>query len=235
MRIGLFGFPKVGKTTLFNTLTGSSIPMESYATGKPETHVGVALVPDQRLETLSRMFEPKKTTHARVEYLDIVGVEKGDAAAGETFLTELKNVDALLHVVRAFDDPNLPHGQGPIDARRDVETMETELILADHTIAARRIEKLEANIKKAGRDEDKKELEAVKRCLAALEKEIPLREVEFSEEDEKRLRGFTFLSAKPLLVVLNLSESDAGGIGKAIAASGLAEFAARRSVGIVPV
>src|SRR5437867_64608 len=125
MRIGLFGFPKVGKTTLFNTLTGSSIPMESYATGKPETHVGVALVPDQRLETLSRMFEPKKTTHARVEYLDIVGVEKGDAAGGETFLTELKNVDALLHVVRAFDDPNLPHGEGDIDPESDAARLPT--------------------------------------------------------------------------------------------------------------
>src|SRR5881628_3694639 len=191
MRIGLFGFPKVGKTTLFNILTGSSVPTEAYASGKPETHVGTTQVPDTRLDRLSEMFEPKKTTHARIEYLDIVGVEKGDAAGGETFLTELKNVDALLHVVRAFDDPNLPHAEGPIDPKRDVETMETELILADHTIASRRIERLEANIKKAGRDEDKKELEAVKKSLAALEREIPLREVEFSEEDEKRLRGFT--------------------------------------------
>src|SRR5437870_4737073 len=196
MRVGLFGFPKVGKTTLYNTLTGSSVPTDAYASGKPETHVGIATVPDIRLDTLSTIFKPKKTTHAKIEYLDIVGVEKGEAAKGETFLTELKNVDALMHVVRAFADPSLPHTEGPVDPRRDVETMETELILADHTIASRRIEKLEANIKKAGRDEDKKELEAVKKCLAALEREVPLREVGFSEEDEKRIRGFTFLSAR---------------------------------------
>ncbi len=235
MRIGLFGFPKVGKTTLFNTLTGSSVPTEAYAAGKPETHVGVAQVPDARLTRLSGMFKPKKTTHAKVEYLDIVGVEKGDAAGGETFLTDLKNVDALLHVVRAFEDPNLPHSQGPIDAKRDVETMETELILADHTIVSRRIERLEASIKKTGRDEEKKELEALKHCLAALEKETPLREVTLSEEDARRLRGFTFLSAKPLLVVLNLSESDAGKIPTAVKDAGLEPFAARPSVAVVPV
>jgi GTP-binding protein YchF len=235
MRIGLFGFPKVGKTTLFNTLTGSSVPTDAYAAGKPETHVGVATVPDGRLERLSAIFKPKKTTHAKVEYLDIVGVEKGEAASAETFLTELKNVDALLHVVRAFDDANLPHSEGTINPKRDVETMETELILADHTIAVRRVEKLEANIKKTGRDEDKKELEALRKCIAALERETPLREVVLSEEDDKRLRGFTFLSAKPLLVVLNLAESDAAKIPTAVADAGLAAFAGRRMVGVVPV
>src|SRR5881409_3252605 len=114
MRVGIFGFPKVGKTTLYNTLTGSSVPTDAYAAGKPETNIGVASVPDARLDRLSAMFRPKKTTHAKVEYLDIVGVEKGEASKGETFLTELKNVDALLHVVRAFDEANLPHSQGTI-------------------------------------------------------------------------------------------------------------------------
>ena len=131
--------------------------------------------------------------------------------------------------------PGLPHAEGPVGPRRDVETMETELILADHTIATRRAEKLEANIKKSGRDEDKKELEAVRKCIAALEKETPLRELDLSEEDERRLRGFTFLSAKPLLVVLNVSEADAGRIGGAVEAAGLTAFAAKRSVGVVPV
>src|SRR5437867_11028884 len=142
MRVGIFGFPKVGKTTLYNTLTGSSVPTDAYASGKPETHVGVAIVPDGRLDRLSSMFEPKKTTHARIEYLDVVGVEKGDAAKGETFLTELKNVEALMHVVRGFEDSDMAHSEGPIDPRRDVETMETERILADHTIAGRRLDKL---------------------------------------------------------------------------------------------
>src|SRR5262249_19049491 len=138
MRVGLFGFPKVGKTTLFNILTGSSLATDAYAAGKPETHVGVATVPDPRLDRLSGLFEPKKTTHARVAYLDSVGAEKGEAAGGETSLTELKNVDALRPVARAFPDSGLPHSGGSIDPRRDVETMETELILADHTLATRR-------------------------------------------------------------------------------------------------
>ena len=234
MLIGLFGFPKVGKTTLFNTLTGSDVPTDAYASGKPATHVGITQVPDGRLDRLSAMFNPKKTTRARVEYLDIVGVEKGDAAGGEAFLTELKNTDALAHVVRAFEDPGLPHTQGPIDARRDVETMETELILADHSIATRRIERLEANLKKAARDEDRRELEALRHCVSALEKEVPLREVRLGEEDQKRLRGFTFLSAKPLLVIVNLAESDAGRIEEAVRAAGLEPFAARPNVAVVP-
>jgi GTP-binding protein YchF len=234
MLIGIFGFPKVGKTTLFNTLTGSSVATEAFATGKPETHVGVARVPDARLDRLSAIFKPKKTTHARVEYLDIVGVEKGDAAGGESFLPDLKNADALMHVVRVFGDPNLPHSQGPIDARRDVETMETELILADHTITVRRIERLEANLKKTHRDEDRKELEALRHCLAALEKERPLRELSLPEEDQKRLRGFTFLSAKPLLVVLNLDEKDVGRIPTATDEFGLAEFVRKPAVAVVP-
>lgn len=235
MRIGLFGFPKVGKTTLFNTLTGSAVATEAYASGKPETHIGMAKVPDARLDRLATMFSPKKTTHAKVEYLDIVGVEKGDAAGDETFLNDLKNVDALMHVVRAFDEPDLPHSQGSIDPRRDVETMETELILADHTIATRRIERLEATLKKTNRDEDRKELEALRRCLAALEAETPLREVPLGEEDERRLRGFMFLSAKPLLIVPNLAESQAGNIAEAITATGLGSFAEKRSVAVAPV
>src|SRR4029450_11430511 len=106
------GFPKVGKTTLFNILTGSSVPTEAYASGKPETHVGIAQVPDGRLDKLSAVFKPKKTTHAKVEYLDIVGVEKGDAAGGETFLAGVKNGEARLQGVRAFADPNLPPSGG---------------------------------------------------------------------------------------------------------------------------
>ncbi|MFH1261822.1 MAG: redox-regulated ATPase YchF [Pseudomonadota bacterium] len=235
MRIGLFGFPKVGKTTLFNTLTGSSIPTDAYATGKPETHIGIATVRDPRVDALSVMFKPKKTTYAMVEYLDIVGVEKGEGAANETFLNDLKNVDALLHVVRAFEDPALPHTQGKIDPKRDIETMETELILADLAVVSRRVEKLEENVKKGGRDEDKKELEALKKCLASLEKEIPLREVKLPDDDARRLKGYTFFSAKPLLVVLNLSESDAGKIGTAVKDFGLEAFGQRPSVSVVPV
>jgi hypothetical protein len=235
MLVGLFGFPKVGKTTLFNTLTGSSVPTDAYASGKAETHVGVAKVPDPRLDRLSAMFKPKKTTFAKVDYLDVVGVEKGSAKGDETFLTDLRNVDALLHVVRAFEDPALPHSQGSVDPKRDVETMETELLLADLAVAARRIERLQANAKKGAADKDAKEIELLRKCVAALEKETPLRELALSDEEAKRLRGFTFFSAKPILVALNLADSDAGRIRTAVADAGLEPFAKRPWTGVVPV
>lgn len=231
MKIGLFGFPQTGKTTLFNTLTGASVATGAGG-GRPETHLGVAKVPDERLDRLAAIFKPKKTTHATVDYLDPVGVEKGESRKSDAFLADLKNVEALAHVVRVFEDEALPHTQGSMDPRRDVETMETELILADHTLAQRRAERLELAIRKTGKPEEKKELELITRCVEALEKEKPLREIEFTEEEDRRLRGYTFLSAKPLLVVLNVDEGAAGDLDGAIASAGLTEFATRRRVAV---
>src|SRR5262249_14938152 len=154
------------------------------------------------LDRLSEMHRPRKTTPATVEYMDLAGVGKGEAAEALP-LEQLRTVDALAHVVRAFRDDAVPHAEGPIDAARDAATMEMELILADHPIAERRIEKLDLAVRKAGRDEDRKELETLRTCLAALERETPLRSLELAEEESRRLRGFTFLSLKPLLIVVN--------------------------------
>ncbi|PYT08986.1 MAG: redox-regulated ATPase YchF [Acidobacteria bacterium] len=230
MKIGLFGFPQTGKTTLFNTLTGASAAVG--ATGRPETHVGVARVPDERLDRLSAMFRPKKTTHATIEYIDPIGVEKGEARKSDSFLQELKQAEALAHVVRGFENDSVPHSQGTIDPRRDVETMETELILADHTLAVRRAERLEQSIRKSGREEDRRELELIRRCIDALERETPLREIPFTDEDSRRLRGFAFLSAKPLLIVLNAGEKDAGRLESALAERGLTRFAGKKEMAV---
>jgi ribosome-binding ATPase len=166
------------------------------------------------------MYTPKKTTPATVEYVDLGGVEKGEAADALP-LEQLRLVDALAHVVRGFRDETVSHTEGKVDPARDVATMETELVLADHTIAQRRLEKLELAVKKIGKDEDKKELEVLRRCIAALEKETPLRELELGEEEERRLRGYTFLSLKPLLVVVNADEADAAKIAGGPEAFGL--------------
>jgi len=231
MKIGLFGFPLTGKTTLFNTLTGAAATVGTG--GRPETHLGVARVPDDRLDRLAVLFKPKKLTHATVDYVDAAGVQQGEGKKSESFLQDLKSADALMHVVRAFEDEAIPHTQGTINPSRDVATMETELILADHTVATRRTERLELAIRKTGRDEEKRELELIRRCVEALEREQPLREVSFSEDDSRRLKGFTFLSAKPLLVVLNVAESEAGALPQAIAGSGLAEFSRKPAVAAV--
>jgi GTP-binding protein YchF len=229
MRIGLFGFPQTGKSSLFGLLTGAPAAAPS---GRDAVQLGIAKVPDPRLDALSAMHKPKKTTPATVEYMDLAAIEKGEAAEGLP-LEQLRTVDALAHVVRAFRDESIPHVEGTIDAGRDAATMETELILADHTIAERRLGKLELAVKKTNKDDDKKDLDTLRKCLAALEKEVPLRNLEFAEDEIKRLRGFTFLSLKPLLLVVNADEGDARKLDAGAAAFGLGEFAKRPNTEVV--
>lgn len=222
MRIGLFGFPLTGKSTLFRLLTGAT----AQAGGRDGVQMGVAKVPDPRLDKLAEMHRPRKFTPATVEYMDVAGVEKGEAADALP-LEQLRTVDALAHVVRGFRDDAIPHTEGPPDPARDVATMETELLLADHTIAERRLEKLELAVKKTNRDEDKKELQTLRRCLEALERETPLRNLDLSEDEAKRLRGYTFLSLKPLLIVVNADEADASKLDLGAEAFGLTEYPSR--------
>jgi GTP-binding protein YchF len=230
MRIALFGFPMTGKSTLFQLLTG--IEISAHKANPGEAHVGIAKVSDPRLDVLSEMYSPKKTTPATIEYLDLVGMQKGEAAKVLP-LEKLRAANALAHVVRAFEDDAIPHAEGPVDPARDVATMETELILADYGVAERRIEKLELLIKKTNRDEDKKELALVRRVLEHLEQDQPLRNMEFSTDEEKTLRGFTFLSLKPLLIVVNAGEGDVSMLGQGPEAFGLAKVAAQPETDMV--
>jgi len=212
LKIGLLGFPKVGKTSLFNILTGSHLEVEKFSTGKAEPHLGIARVPDPRLDRLAAMFKPRKVTPAVVEYLDIQGLAKGEAK-DPLFLREMRNVDAIAHVVRAFEDDEIPHPEGSLGPKRDLETMETEFLLSDLEVASRRVEKLRLSIRKAKSPDDEKELVILTRCLEALERETPIRALEFTADEERRIRGFAFLTAKPLLGVINMDESDAARLG----------------------
>jgi len=208
VQLGILGLPKSGKTTLFNTLTASHQATDKYATSN-QTNMGTAQVRDVRLEALRDLFKPKRYMPASVQYVDIPDLNKGESAESLD-LAKLKMVDALVHVVRAFDDPEILHPEGSIDPARDVSTMDLELILADHDIVERRLERLEKATKRGLNPEEQRERQILADIvLPALEAEKPLREVELDPEDEKRLRGFQLLSAKPMLIVINADETRA--------------------------
>jgi hypothetical protein len=207
------GLPFVGKTTLFDLLTGAKVPTGTFAGAEAETNVGVAKVPDERLDKLVPLFKPKKITHADITYRDL-GLAKG-AGKGEGISTkklgDLRTSDALLHVVRAFRDPTVPHPEVSVDPERDLATLELELILADHTVVERRMERLEGEIRsaRAGEREPKeRERALLERCLAALDAERPLRDLEIDPDEEKMVRGYRFLTQMPQLVVVNVDEAD---------------------------
>jgi ribosome-binding ATPase len=209
MQLGILGLPKAGKTTLFNTLTASHQATDKFATSD-KTNMGVATVRDPRLAELRDLFKPRRYVPATVQYVDIPGMKRGESAESID-LAKLKAVDALVHVVRAFEDPELLHSEGSVDAARDVENLDLELILADHSLVERRIERLDKAVKRGLNPEEVQEKKLLSEVvLPALEAERPLREVALDPDDARRLRGFQLLSAKPMLVVLNVDEARVG-------------------------
>jgi len=221
VKIGLIGLPKSGKTTLFNLLTGSSVQTARFDTGRAELHTGVARVPDPRVDRLSALFKPKKTTYATFEVVDLAGISKGERGGLET--KEFRNADALLHVVRAFPD----EVAGAPDPRRDIVELETELILADLEVVDRRLERLEASLGKQRKETEAKEQEILRRLKAALESETPFRALPLNAEETKAIRGFNFLSEKPILHCLNLDEKAVAEAPRLAEAFGLEAVAAR--------
>jgi hypothetical protein len=219
MKLGLLGLPKSGKTTLFNLLTGANVATSRYDSGRAELHTGVARVPDPRVDRLRELFNPRRTTYATFEVVDLAGLEKGERASLDA--REFRNADALLHVVRAFDDEAL----GAPDPRRDIADLETELILADLEVIERRLERLEASLRKQRKDVEVREQEILRRLQTALEAETPLRALDLAGDDAKAIRGFTFLSQKPVLHLLNLDEKVIADGERALAAFGLPELA----------
>jgi len=221
MKIGLIGLAKSGKTTLFNLLTGSSVATARYDSGRAELHTGVARVPDPRVDRLTALFKPKKTTYATFEVVDLAGIAKGERASLDT--KEFRNADALLHVVRAFADEAL----GAPAPKRDIEDLETELLLADLELIERRLERLEASIKKQRKELEVREQTILVRLKTELESERPLRAVALTLDDARAVRGFTFLSQKPILHCLNLEESAIAEADRVVQRFGLEAVAER--------
>src|SRR5947207_8283589 len=233
MKTGIIGLPQVGKTSLFQILT--KVDVSASASHNPrEGHLGIAKVPDDRLDRLAALYNPKKLVHTSVEYSDVAAI--GQAALKETaYANNLRTVDALAHVVRAFDDPCIAFGE--IDPLRDIKNVDFDLIVNDLGQVEKRLERLEKDLKKQRTAELEKENELIIRCKAHLEAEKPLREMEMSADEKKRIRGFMFLSHKPILYVVNINETP--DLGKelegAVAKYKLTEVASRPNAGATAI
>lgn len=213
MDIGIVGLPNSGKTTIFNALTRSNTETAAYSSGQLEVHTAIVNVPDERVNELSAMFKPKRTIYATVTYNDIAGLgrDAGKAGISGPLLNAIAANDALLLVVRAFDDDLVPHPDNSVDPARDLANMEVEFILNDMSIIEKRLERL-AGAKHRGSPEDRKQMAEeellLTRLLSALEEEVPLRQLEISEAERRSLGGFGLLSLKPLLRVINAGDDD---------------------------
>ncbi len=197
MRAGIIGLPQSGKTSLFKILTHAQVPTGFSG---HEAHLGVARVPDQRLDELAKLIRPHKTTHAAVEFLDVPAISKENLRE-PSYLASLRNVEALVHVLRAYSDD--------ADPQRDIRDVDLELILSDLGQAEKRLERLERDLKKQKSPDLENEFAILQRAREHLEEEKPLRELDLDPVEKKRIRGFMFLSEKPMLYVLNARDDDA--------------------------
>jgi GTP-binding protein YchF len=213
MQLGIVGLPASGKTTIFRALTGAGRSAAAATGGKLEVHTAVVDVPDPRLDALSALYRPKKTVYAKITYADIGGLarkarDSSREALPAPLLTLLSQVDGLLLVVRAFEDPNVAHPAGSVDPARDLATLRNEFLLNDMVIVERRLQKLDEERQKGGRDRGAVDREAAlfERLNASLEAERPLRGLDLKPEEERLLAGFGLITPKPTLVVVNLDE-----------------------------
>ena len=207
MKIAITGLANSGKTTIFNALTGLNLETTIYPALTAEPHLGVVKVPDSRIEKLVEIYKPKKTTYATVEYVDYIGITKGDIEQNRKVSDLIKDVDAVVHVIRGFEDESIVHPMGNVTPIRDAEAVELEMIFGDLELIEKRLERMEQG-QKRGKKPDETEKKILLKCKEVLEKETPFRDIEFSEEEQKTMRNLQFMSIKPVIVVLNVEEKD---------------------------
>ena len=222
MESAIVGLPYVGKTTLFNLLTGGHAATGAFTGAEGAVNVGIAKVPDERVDRLSALFKPRKTTHAEIRYTDVAlakGAGSGEGIAASK-LAELRAADALVHVVRSFRDPSVPHLDGDVDPARDAGALELELLVADLGVVERRLQRVEVELRTAraaDREPKERETALLRRLHDALAAGTPVRDLELTAEERHALRGYRFLSEKPQLVVVNLDEADLARASEAVA------------------
>lgn len=208
---GIVGLPNVGKSTLFNAITKQGILAANYPFATIDPNVGTVLVPDKRVDTLSKMYNPTRTIPTTFEFTDIAGLVKGASTGeglGNKFLSHIREVDAIVEVVRCFDDKNIIHVDGTVDPIRDIEVINLELILSDLEIIENRISKIGKKAQTSKNKDDLKEYNLLLRIKESLEKNIPARNLEFDSDEQKIISSFRLITAKPIIYVANVSEED---------------------------
>ena len=213
LKAGIVGLPNVGKSTLFNAITNQKILAENYPFATIEPNVGIVTVPDERMDKLKEMYEPNRFIPTAYEFTDIAGLVKGASQGeglGNKFLSHIREVDAIVEVVRCFDNGNIIHVDGNIDPIRDIETINLELAISDLDIINSRLEKVAKKAKSSKEKEDIIEKEALEKSKEALEKDIPLRKIDYTEEELKAIKSYSFLTIKPVIYLANVQEEDLG-------------------------
>lgn len=203
----IIGLPMVGKTTIFNLVTAAGVETSKFLSGKSETNVGTALVPDRRIDFLSRLYQPRKTTYAQIQFSDAPGLVRGASqgkGVGNKFLDAVRNVELLVHIVRVFNDPDVLHVDDTIDPLRDVETINVELLLADIDLVEKRLERIRAGKKVT--KENEAEMAVLHKCLQSLENEVPVGQLDLNPGERALLMNYSFFTDKPLILVANTDE-----------------------------